>query len=170
MSIATKPKAKETGAQVAAAGAVSAILANVLPHVLEVAEEAEQAFEAGGWSGIAAIAIGLTYRAYCKWLDSRGTPLDADAADRIADSAEQLYTDLEPVVHRVYPRRAVTSDADALASQRAVDDEINRQVAAHLPADSPQPIAPSPAAAPPALAGTPQPAEAPNDSDDVNIG
>ena len=92
MKTADKPKHKETGAQFAWTGALAAALGHGLPALTEVAQDAEDAFEAGGWAGVAVLIAGLAYRWGCKWLDGRG--VDVADIDRDARKLKLIISDL----------------------------------------------------------------------------
>ena len=89
MKTADKPKVKETGVQVAAAGVIGTVLTAVLPAV-DVAADAID-FGTHGWIGVAGVAIGVAYRGFCKWLDTRGFTIDEDAVDKIYSAGEDVY-------------------------------------------------------------------------------
>ena len=81
-----KPKATESGAQVAALGAAG----TVLTAILDALDVGNVAFDEQGWVGVAAIAIGLVYRFAVKWLEARGGSVDEAAVDRLTDNVAEV--------------------------------------------------------------------------------
>ena len=117
-----KPKITESGAQIAGAGAVGTIIT----AALDAANVAGVAFEQQGWLGIAAIAIGLTYRAAVKWLEQRGGgEADDDAISRIESLGNSIWAavsergggEADQVVARLLPE---------LRATRGLDDKLDR--------------------------------------------
>ena len=142
-----KPKVKETGAQLVGIGGVGAVLAAVLDFG-EVLTSVD--FSEHGLLGVALIGIGAAYRAFCKFCDTRGVPVNNDAVERLADSAEDLYEALHPVngVHEYVAPPTV--DPPAVVHTRRVGPSPAYQ-AAPTPAETaqvapePAPVAPTPA-------------------------
>lgn len=160
-----KPKIQETGAQVAGAGVIGA----VVTHALDIAEVTEGAFQSGGWASIAAIALGLTYRFAVKWLASRGGSTDEETLNRAAELANKLWTErsqegrdnLAEVLG--HARSASANSAEALrAAQHADAQAVATAAIVSAHAQRADERAQAAATAPAAVPASPTPSSAQN--------
>ena len=85
-TVESKPKVKESGAQVAAAG----VIGTVITAALDLASVTEDAFSEQGILGVAAIGIGLLYRFACKWLETRNVTVAPTVEKKLDEVADEI--------------------------------------------------------------------------------